>query len=349
MWESCSSTTVSAFNTIVPSKLIIKLRDLWLNIALCDWILNFLMGRPQAVEIGNTTSWLGTPQGGVLSPLLYSLFTHNCIAPHSSNTIVPGQQPPSQRQQNKRADCGQQEATGRRTRPPLQQWGYSGESQELQVPQGSHPHNLTWTHHTNTIIKTVRQQFIFLHRLWRLNMDSRILYNFYRCTIERILTGCITAWYGSCTTLNRKALQRVEKTAHHQVDTAIHGGPLHPAVKEEGRRSTGSLKTTTTPATNCSACCHLADGTAASSPSTTRLRDSFIPQAIILLNSWAHELITAFHFTCDLLIFNTSYFTPLLLLAGYYLFTSLFIYIYIYLLLLFIPPFYHFCTPASTV
>ncbi|KAI3351496.1 hypothetical protein L3Q82_020345, partial [Scortum barcoo] len=42
----------SAFNTIVPSKLITKLRDLGLNSALCDWILNFLTGRPQAVRIG---------------------------------------------------------------------------------------------------------------------------------------------------------------------------------------------------------------------------------------------------------------------------------------------------------
>ncbi|KAI3364850.1 hypothetical protein L3Q82_001033 [Scortum barcoo] len=32
----------SAFNTIVPSKLVTKLRDLGLNSALCDWILNFL-------------------------------------------------------------------------------------------------------------------------------------------------------------------------------------------------------------------------------------------------------------------------------------------------------------------
>ena len=31
----------SAFNTIVPFKLVIKLRDLGLNSALCDWILTF--------------------------------------------------------------------------------------------------------------------------------------------------------------------------------------------------------------------------------------------------------------------------------------------------------------------
>ncbi|KAI3369588.1 hypothetical protein L3Q82_024498 [Scortum barcoo] len=40
----------SAFNTIVPPKLVTMLRDLGLNIALFDWLLNFLMGRPQAVQ-----------------------------------------------------------------------------------------------------------------------------------------------------------------------------------------------------------------------------------------------------------------------------------------------------------
>ncbi|KAI3375351.1 hypothetical protein L3Q82_021843 [Scortum barcoo] len=83
----------SAFNTIVPSKLVTKLRDLGLNSALCDWILNFLTGRPQAVRMGSTTSSTltlntGAPQGCVLSPLLYSLFTHDCVATHSSNTIM---------------------------------------------------------------------------------------------------------------------------------------------------------------------------------------------------------------------------------------------------------------------
>ena len=46
----------SAFNTIVPSKPTVKLRDLGLNTALCDWILSFLTGRTQAVQIGNATS-----------------------------------------------------------------------------------------------------------------------------------------------------------------------------------------------------------------------------------------------------------------------------------------------------
>ena len=77
----------SAFHTIVPTKLITKLRTLGLNPSLCNWILDFLTGRPQVVRVGNNMSATlilntGAPRGCVLIPLLYSLFTHD------SNTVI---------------------------------------------------------------------------------------------------------------------------------------------------------------------------------------------------------------------------------------------------------------------
>ncbi len=68
----------SAFNTIVLIKLASKLTDLGLNSSLCDWIQDFLTGRPQVVKVGqfisnSITLNVGAPQGCVLSPLLYSL------------------------------------------------------------------------------------------------------------------------------------------------------------------------------------------------------------------------------------------------------------------------------------
>jgi hypothetical protein len=39
------------------------------------------------------------------------------------------------------------------------------------------------------------------------------LTNFYRCTIESILSGSITAWYFNYSARNRKPLQRVVKSA----------------------------------------------------------------------------------------------------------------------------------------
>ncbi|KAI3375348.1 hypothetical protein L3Q82_021842, partial [Scortum barcoo] len=227
----------SAFNTIVPSKLVTKLRDLGLNSALCDWILNFLTGRPQAVRMGSTTSSTltlntGAPQGCVLSPLLYSLFTHDCVATHSSNTIikfadgdttviglitgVPTRRPTEREVRALTSWCQDNNLQlnvsktkelivdfrrrQREEHAPLSINGTTGgESQQLQPDSGSSSSagcgGSTWT--------------------------QGLLCRFYRCTIESILTGCITAWYSSCTALNRKALQRVVKAAQHITRTEL--------------------------------------------------------------------------------------------------------------------------------
>ncbi len=46
----------SAFNTIIPQQLTHKLVQLGLNTSLCNWLLDFLTGRPQAVQVGINTS-----------------------------------------------------------------------------------------------------------------------------------------------------------------------------------------------------------------------------------------------------------------------------------------------------
>ncbi len=83
----------SAFNTIIPQQLINKLNLLGLNNSLCNWILDFLTRRPQTVRVGHNTSSTttlstGAPQGCVLSPLLFTLLTHDCTAKFSSNHII---------------------------------------------------------------------------------------------------------------------------------------------------------------------------------------------------------------------------------------------------------------------
>ena len=75
--------------------------------------------------------------------------------------------------------------------------------------------DLTWSTNTRTVVKRARQCLFLLRRLKRFCMDSRILKKFYSCTIKSILTGSIIAWYGKCTALDCKELQRVMQTAQY--------------------------------------------------------------------------------------------------------------------------------------
>ena len=83
----------SAFNTIIPSKLHVKIKDLGFPDSLNDWILDFLLQRRQVVKVGNHISQplilnTGTPQGCPISPKLYSLFTYDCATEDQKRLIV---------------------------------------------------------------------------------------------------------------------------------------------------------------------------------------------------------------------------------------------------------------------
>ncbi len=261
----------SAFNTIVPATLVAKLQTLGLNRSLCSWILDFLTGRSQVVRMGNNTSSplilnTGAPQGCVLSPLLYSLYTHDCTATHSSNVIV------------KFADdttvigliTDNDETAYREEVSTLTKWCQENhlslnidKTKELVVDyrRQSREHtpitidktpvervtsfkflgvhiteDLTWCSHRCSAEEGTSASF-FLRRLRKFGTSPRILRSFYTCTVESILTGCITAWFGNSTAGNRRALQRVVRTARHIVGGELPSlQDLHQAVYKESRR-----------------------------------------------------------------------------------------------------------------
>jgi len=83
----------SAFNNIIPEILVEKLSDLGFFSPICHWIKDFLSNQPQSVKLGphlspTLTLSTGSPQGCVLIPLLYTLYTHDCTPTHLSNTII---------------------------------------------------------------------------------------------------------------------------------------------------------------------------------------------------------------------------------------------------------------------
>ncbi len=140
--------------------------------------------------------------------------------------------------------------------------------------------DLSWTNNTAALAKKAQQRLYFLHKLRRARAPTPIMCTFYRGTIESILISCITVWYGAC----RKSLQRIVRAAEKIVGVSlpslqdiystrltrkalsIAGDPTHPthsffSLLPSGRRLR-SLQAR-----------------------TSRLKDSFIHQAVRKLNS----------------------------------------------------------------
>eukprot|EP00061_Rhincodon_typus_P015283 g42874.t1 len=63
------------------------------------------------------------------------------------------------------------------------------------------------------MVKKAQQCLFFLRSLRKFVMSIRTLTNFYRYTIESILSGRIMAWYGNCSAQDRKKLQRIVNVA----------------------------------------------------------------------------------------------------------------------------------------
>ncbi|KAK5925568.1 hypothetical protein CgunFtcFv8_018082 [Champsocephalus gunnari] len=83
----------SAFNTIIPALLQDKLSQLHVPVSTCRWITDFLSDRKQHVRLGKhlsdpRTISTGSPQGCVLSPLLFSLYTNSCTSSHHSVKLL---------------------------------------------------------------------------------------------------------------------------------------------------------------------------------------------------------------------------------------------------------------------
>ncbi len=300
----------SAFNTIVPTKLAVKLSDLSLNTSHCDWIQDFLTARPQVVKVGQFTSNsitlnVGAPQGCVLSPLLYSLYTHDCVSSHSSTSIVKfaddtvvlglinNNDEAAYLDEVERLTSWCQDnclslnvsKTKKRPYTPLMISGTPVERVSSFKYLGVNiSEDLTWTTHIQTQVKKARQRLYHLRQLRKFRVSPAILKTFYSGAIESVLPQCISVWYGNSSNQDCKALQRVVRLAERISGSAL---PSLQDIyfKRCKSRAAKILKDSTHPGNHLF--CLLPSGKRFRSmmAKTERLRKSFFPQAIRLLNT----------------------------------------------------------------
>ncbi len=309
----------SAFNTIVPTKLAVKLSDLGLNTSLCDWIQDFLTARPQVVKVGQFTSNsitlnVGAPQGCVLSPLLYSLYTHDCVSSHSSTSIIKfaddtvvlglinNDDEAAYLEVERLTSWCQDNCLSlnvsktkelivdfrkRQQRPytPLMISGTPVERVSSFKYLGVNiSEDLTWTTHIQTQVKKARQRLYHLRQLSKFRVSPAILKTFYSGAIESVLTQCISVWYGNSSNQDCKALQRVVRLAEH-----ISGSTLPSLqgiyLKRCKSRAAKIIKDSTHPGNHLFRLLPSGRCFRSMMAKTERLRRSFFPQAIRLLNT----------------------------------------------------------------
>ncbi|KAK1789953.1 hypothetical protein P4O66_002274 [Electrophorus voltai] len=178
----------------------------------------------------------GAPQGWVLSPLLYSLYTYDCTATSNSTiivkfadgTVVMGLISDNDErayleeikhlenwcQENNLllnisktkdliVDCSKKQE---RHYQPVRISGTMVERVDFRYLGVHISQNLSWSRHTNSLAKAARQRLYHLRRLRDFRLPSKVLRNFYTCTIQSILMGNITVCFGNSTKQDRQAL-----------------------------------------------------------------------------------------------------------------------------------------------
>lgn len=234
----------SAFNTIQPLILRAKLEKLSVEPAVITWITNYLTDRPQFVRLGNVASGtvvtsIGAPQGTVLSPFLFTLYTSDfvynsasChIQKYSDDTAVVACVKGEDEREYRRlisdftlwssenglvlntSKTKEMIVDFRKNKSQYLPVQVSGERIEV-VPTykylGVHlDHKLDWTVQANAAYKKGQSRLFFLRRLRSFDVCNEMLALFYQSVVASAVFFAVVCWGLSISQRDRNRLDKL--------------------------------------------------------------------------------------------------------------------------------------------
>jgi hypothetical protein len=241
----------SAFNTLQPHLLLSRLLDLQVNSEIVLWIRAFLCDRPQRVSVGGCMSServlnTGAPQGCVLSPVLFSIYTNELTCNTSILTLIKfaddmalvarltdehslsqyfdyinvlntwfGSSFLELNVQKTKEICFEENRAqdASLVRPVM----INNEAVE-QVDTFKYlgtvlDKKASFSSHVDTVCKKANQRLYLLRKLKSFDVDRLILETVYRSLVESILTFNAIAWFGNLNVKDKAKLTRIVKLA----------------------------------------------------------------------------------------------------------------------------------------
>ena len=311
----------SAFNTIQPLLLRDKLTEMGVQSHLVTWITDYLTDRPQYVRLGDcksdtVVSNTGAPQGTVLSPVLFTLYTSDfqydtelChVQKFADDTAIVGCIRSGQEDEYRQliqdfvtwsdsnhlllntTKTKEMVVDFRRTRVHPVPVAVKGDCVEVvhtyKYLGVQLDDKLDWTVNTDALCRKGQSRLYFLRRLASFNICKKLLQIFYQSVVASALMYAVVCWGGS---LKKKDAARLDKLVRKA--GSVVGTELDSLTSVAERRALNKLLSI---ADNPHHPLHgaisrqrssFSDRLLSLSCSTDRLRKSFLPHAMRLFNT----------------------------------------------------------------
>ena len=256
----------SAFNTIQPHLLAQKFKNMRIHPNIIKWVTHYLTDRPQYVRLQNNrsansshintsrntaahitsetiTTFTGAPQGTVLSPFLFTLYTSDCrfsssdcyLQKFSDDSAVVGCI--SRGNETLYRDSVDQfvgwcESNHlllnvtktkeliidfRKEKEQMQPIVIKGENVEV-VNQYKYlgvtiDSKLNWSEHMQKVYKKAQSRMFFLRKLKSFHVCNRMLKMFYETVVCSVMTFALVCWGGNATQGDMNRLEKMIKKA----------------------------------------------------------------------------------------------------------------------------------------